>query len=84
MKKKKVLKFSKETVTRLDNNSQKSINGGLAWTGGCTDGCGTTKTWLNCTEATCTADCETRINCSPTSGVDKTTCTFVAGMDQSF
>ncbi|MBT2620617.1 class I lanthipeptide [Chryseobacterium sp. ISL-6] len=79
MKKKKVLKFSKETVTKLDKNSQKLINGGkLIMTGGCTDGCGPlTKTHWNCTEATCTDDCDSAINCAPTSkSLDGLTCTY--------
>ncbi|MHA6697423.1 hypothetical protein [Chryseobacterium sp. A321] len=87
MKKKKILKFSKETVTKLDKNSKKLINGGAAgmeqaidagFSAGCTDGCGITKTHLNCTEATCTADCGSAINCAPTSrSLDGLTCTFV-------
>lgn len=80
MKKKKTLKFSKETVTKLDKNSAKMINGGkLAMTAGCTDGCGPlTKTHWNCTEATCTADCDSAINCAPTSNsLTGMTCTYL-------
>ncbi|WP_156121389.1 class I lanthipeptide [Alistipes sp. ZOR0009] len=61
MKKLKKLRLSKETIASLDENVLDSVKGG--WSGGCTDGCTGTTSWLctnfNCTKRDCTADCGT-------------------------
>ena len=54
----KSLALNKKSISNLNSTG---LNGGLAgFTSGCTDGCGPlTATMWNCTEANCTADCDT-------------------------
>jgi hypothetical protein len=69
MKKKKILKPGKRTVSNLDQSMAAQVKGGRinmeqgleAFTNGCTDGCSTAMTWYHCTEGgNCTNDCDTR------------------------
>jgi len=56
------LKLEKETISNL-NEVKGGYGGDLkGFSDGCTDGCPLLKTWFNCTEASCTADCGT-ISC---------------------
>jgi len=57
MKKIKKLTLNKETIAQLTSDDQREIRGG-GWTAGCTDGCGSLATWLNCSNADCTNDCD--------------------------
>ncbi len=61
IKLKNKLSLNKESIARLNKDEMNGIQGG-GWSAGCTDGCGTAKTWLNCTQADCTRDCGT-ISC---------------------
>ncbi|WP_298418538.1 class I lanthipeptide [uncultured Kordia sp.] len=55
----KSLQLNKKSISKLNHDA---INGGaLGFTSGCTDGCGSVggATMWNCTNADCTADCDT-------------------------
>ncbi|WP_046755106.1 class I lanthipeptide [Kordia jejudonensis] len=54
--KKKALKGLALNKKSISNLNKEAINGG-GFSDGCTDGCSPAQTWLNCTQADCTADC---------------------------
>ena len=66
MKKIVKLNLKKDIIVNLDQSESSNIKGG-GFTAGCTDGCtGSVAgcTWWNCTEAGCTADCDTLMICN--------------------
>lgn len=58
---KKKLSLNKETISKLNDEQMGQANGGW-FTQGCTDGCGTLRTYGRCTEGRCTANCPGRYN----------------------
>ena len=65
MKKIQKLVLKKETISNLSYRDLNNLKGGEAFpTAGCTDGCFTGMTLLNCTQANCTADCCTGNACN--------------------